>query len=145
MSGHWKFFPLIFSPFGSNLWAVPFKKAFWMLWVGKKSVSHKAEEKVSKLQRAFILPLTLSSSLLLFIFSLNSWNSAPLQRKDCTLVSRFVPSLNYAYECWWKRKLRQEDLVLRVLLRGQKIGKYGYISITLQIVIPKWMTMDKKE
>lgn len=40
---------------------------------------------------------------------------------------------------------KKKDLVLRGFLGGPKIEKYGCISITLQIVIPKWMTMDKKE
>lgn len=40
---------------------------------------------------------------------------------------------------------KKKDLVLRVLPGGLKIEKYGCISITQQIVILKWITMDKKE
>lgn len=39
----------------------------------------------------------------------------------------------------------KKDLVLRGFLGGLEVEKYSYILIALQIAIPKWVTMNKKE
>lgn len=69
--------------------------------------------------------------------------------EECTLVWRSIPSLNYAYVRLWGPGGREEsqglkkDLISRGILGGPEVGKYGCISIVLQVAISKWM--DRKE